>query len=152
MAELTIYDPLRRKKVALTPEEEVRQWFIGVLHDTLKVPMQLMMSEVGMKCGGLTGVLGGEKRKEYRADILVYDRSLRPLLVVECKRPETELSRSVLEQALRYAGILSVRYIIVTNGNSVYFAGEKDGKLQYMADVPDYEKMTSENLFKTTPK
>ena len=138
-----VWDPLRRKNVTATPEERVRQWFIVQLRDIFKVPPQLMMSEVGMKCGGLTGVLGGEKRKEYRADILVYDRSLNPLLVVECKRPETELSRAVLEQALRYAGILSVRYIIVTNGKSVYFAGEKDGKLQYMADVPDYEKMTS---------
>lgn len=26
-----IWDPLRKKQVALTPEERVRQWFIGVL-------------------------------------------------------------------------------------------------------------------------
>ena len=26
-----IWDPLRKKMVALTPEERVRQWFIGVL-------------------------------------------------------------------------------------------------------------------------
>ena len=139
---MTIYDPLRRKQVAFTPEEEVRQWFIKVLHDELKVPMQLMMSEVGMKSGKLTGVLGGDRVKEFRADILVYDRELRPLLIVECKRPEVDIDRAVLEQALRYAGILDVRYIIVTNGKISYFAGEKDGKMQFMEKVPTYDEMT----------
>ena len=141
MADLTVYDPLRRKKVALTPEEEVRQWFIGVLHDELKVPMQLMMSEVGMKCGQITSVISGTRQKDYRADLLVYDRSLNPLLVVECKRPDVQLSRTVLEQALRYAELLDVRYIAVTNGNSTYFAGSKDGKLCFMEAVPGYEEM-----------
>lgn len=141
MADLAIYDPLRKKKVALTPEEEVRQWFISVLHDELKVPMTLMMSEVGMKCGQLTGVISGVKQKEYRADILVYDRSLNPMLVVECKRPDVQLDRTVLEQALRYAELLNVRYIIITNGNSTYFAGSVDGKLRFLDKVPDYEEM-----------
>lgn len=38
--------------MALTPEEKVRQWFIGVLKERLKVPEYMMMSEVGMKFGG----------------------------------------------------------------------------------------------------
>ena len=77
----TVFDPLRRKEVALTPEEQVRQWCIGVLSGDLGVPLHMMMSEVGMKLGG----------KQFRADILVYDRHARPLVVVECKRPEVEL-------------------------------------------------------------
>ncbi|MCQ2134157.1 MAG: type I restriction enzyme HsdR N-terminal domain-containing protein [Bacteroidales bacterium] len=141
MAELTIYDPLRKKKVALTPEEEVRQWFISVLHNDLKVPMQLMMSEVGMKCGQLTGVISGVKQKEYRADILVYDRALNPMLVVECKRPDVKLTSAVLEQALRYAELLCVRYLIITNGNSTYFAGSVEGRLRFLDKVPEYEEM-----------
>jgi hypothetical protein len=60
----TVFDPLRRKEVALTPEEQVRQWCIGVLSGDLGVPLHMMMSEVGMKLGG----------KQFRADILVYDR------------------------------------------------------------------------------
>lgn len=141
MADLTVYDPLRKKKVALTPEEEVRQWFITVLHEELKVPMHMMMSEVGMKSGQITSVVKGQKQKEYRADILVYDRELKPLIVVECKRPDVQLTRPVLEQALRYAGQLGVRYIAITNGNFTYFAGSKDGSLQFMDKVPEYEEM-----------
>ena len=56
-----VWDPLRKKMVALTPEEKVRQWFIGVLRDTLKVPEHMMMSEASLKYG----------RKRFRTDILV---------------------------------------------------------------------------------
>ena len=42
---MKVWDPLRKKKVALTPEEKVRQWCIGVLRDTMKVPEHMMMSE-----------------------------------------------------------------------------------------------------------
>ena len=71
----TIWDPLRKKEVALTPEERVRQWCIGVLAGQIQVPMHLMMSEAGFKLGG----------KQFRADIIVYDRNVQPLMVVECK-------------------------------------------------------------------
>jgi hypothetical protein len=71
----TIWDPLRKKEVALTPEERVRQWFICVLSQNMEVPMHMMMSEAGFKLGG----------KQFRADIIVYDRSACPLIVVECK-------------------------------------------------------------------
>lgn len=141
MADLMVYDPLRKKKVKLTPEEEVRQWFISVLHEELKVPMTMMMSEVSMKTGQIIDVIRKEKRKEYRADILVYDRELNPMLVVECKRPDVQLSSIVLQQALRYAELLGVRFIIITNGNFSYFAGSIDGKLQFMDKVPTYEEM-----------
>ena len=57
----TLWDPLRRKEVAATPEERVRQWFIVQLRDVFKVPMHMMMSECALMFGG----------KRYRADILV---------------------------------------------------------------------------------
>ena len=40
-----VWDPLRKKSVRLTPEEEVRQWFISVLHEGMGVPEHMMMSE-----------------------------------------------------------------------------------------------------------
>ena len=122
-----IWDPLRKKSVALTPEEGVRQWFIKVLHEEMGIPMHMMMSEVGLKFGADVGGLAGEKRKEYRADIVVYDRQARPLMVVECKRPEVDLSREVLEQALRYNRVLDVRYVALTNGTrTLLFRREGD--------------------------
>ena len=131
----TIWDPLRKKQVALTPEEWVRQWCIGVLSKDLGVPMHMMMSEAGFRLGD----------KQYRADILVYDRQAKPLAVVECKRPEVEIDGAVLDQAIRYNMVLDVSYMIITNGRQTFACRreEKDGKVQYsfIDKVPSYNDM-----------
>lgn len=131
----TIWDPLRKKEVALTPEEKVRQWCIGVLAGQMGVPMHMMMSEVGFRLGG----------KQFRSDILVYDRQARPLAVVECKRPEVVLNQVVLDQAIRYNMVLDVKYMIITNGTSTYICRrtETDGQRKYVFidKVPTYNEM-----------
>ena len=127
----TIWDPLRKKEVALTPEERVRQWCIGVLAESLEVPMHMMMSEAGFKLG----------EKQYRADILVYDRKAQPLMVVECKRPEVELTQEVLDQAIRYNMVLNVRYMIITNGTKTFICQKQGGKFAFIENVPTYNEM-----------
>ena len=125
-----IWDPLRRKEVAETPEEKVRQWFIGVL-SAAGVPAGLMMSEVSMKFG----------EKAYRADILVYDRSGSPLAVVECKRPSVRVDGRVAAQALRYHATLGVRYIMLTNGNNTYIYRREGNGFSPCSNLPSYEEM-----------
>ena len=128
MAEEHVWDPLRRKEVALTPEERVRQWFITVLRDELGVPPYEMMSEATLSYGG----------KAWRADIVVYRRKMTPAMVVECKRPDVELTREVLEQALRYNLVLDVNWIVITNGKkTLVFARELSGFTR-MDHLPDY--------------
>ncbi len=126
-----IWDPLRKREVALTPEEEVRQWCIGVLAENMKVPMHLMMSEASFRLG----------EKKFRADILVYDRKVQPLMVVECKRPEVELTREVLDQAIRYNMALDVRYMIITNGTKTYMLRKEEGGFKPVDNVPTYNEM-----------
>ena len=130
-ARQTIWDPLRKKDVALTPEERVRQWCIEGLSQNMGVPMHMMMSEVGFCLGG----------KQFRADILVYDRKAQPLAVVECKRPEVELTAEVLDQALRYNMVLNVKYIIITNGTRTFMAERKGERFEFMNSVPSYNQM-----------
>ena len=126
-----IWDPLRKKEVARTPEEVVRQWFIGVLNSNFQVPLHMMMSEAGLKLGD----------KQFRADILVYDRKAQPLVIVECKRPEVELTQDVLDQAIRYNMVLDVKYIIITNGTRTCVCGKQDGKYAFMKALPTYNEM-----------
>lgn len=128
---MTIWDPLRKKEVALTPEERVRQWFISVLSGDMQVPQHMMMSETGFRLGD----------KQFRADILVYDRAARPLMVVECKRPEVELTKDVLDQAIRYNMVLNVRYIVITNGSNTYICKRAGDGYGFISHVPKYEEM-----------
>ena len=127
----TIWDPLRKREVALTPEEQVRQWFIGVLNKDMQVPMHMMMSEAGFNLGD----------KQFRADIIVYGRDAKPLAVVECKRPEVELTKDVLDQAVRYNMVLDVKYIIITNGRRTYICQRKGERFSFMDSVPVYNEM-----------
>lgn len=126
-----LYDPLRKKNVAATAEERVRQWFIRQLLDTAKVPAQLMMSEAGFKFGS----------KQYRADIIVFGRDGQPLAIVECKRPEVAVTSAVAEQAMRYNAVLSVKYIYLTNGNSTHVFRREDGMFHHMDHFPSFEEM-----------
>ena len=126
-----VWDPLRKKSVRLTPEEGVRQWFISVLHEGMKVPEHMMRSEVAFRWN----------RLDYRADILVYDREARPLMVVECKRPEVELSQEVVDQALRYNNALDVRYIVVTNGVRTFMFEREEEGFAFLEKAPLWEEM-----------
>ena len=127
----TIWDPLRKKEVALTPEERVRQWCIGILNKNLEVPLHMMMSEAGFKLGG----------KQFRADILIYDRTVAPLAVVECKRPEVDLTQEVLDQAIRYNMVLDVKYMIITNGTKTYICRKQENGYVFIDTVPKYNEM-----------
>lgn len=127
----TIWDPLRKKEVVRTPEEVVRQWCIGVLNTKLSVPLHMMMSEVGFRLGD----------KQFRADLIVYDRKAQPLVVVECKRPEVELTGEVLDQAIRYNMVLNVKYMIITNGTKTYMYGKEGDRYVFMTSFPVYSEM-----------
>ena len=128
MAEEHVWDPLRRKEVALTPEERVRQWFISVLRDERGVPAYEMMSEATLSYGG----------KAWRADIVVYRRNMSPAMVVECKRPDVELTREVLEQALRYNLVLDVNWIVITNGKKTLVFVREVNNFIPVDRLPDY--------------
>lgn len=115
MADLTIrnrqghrevLDIVRRRYVALTPEEWVRQQAIHRLHFDLGYPLELMQVEGSITLNGLTR----------RCDIVVYDRQARPLMIVECKRENVPLTQRVIDQACRYNLVLQVPYLLLTNG------------------------------------
>ena len=130
--EQQIWDPLRRKMVSLTPEEQVRQWFIGVLRDVCKVPEHLMGSEVALRVG----------QKKQRADIVVFGRDASPVAVVECKRPDVDIDKDVMMQAARYNFCLGVRWVMLTNGKrTVVLKRGVEGGLKTVDTLPQYAEM-----------
>lgn len=105
-----VFDPIRRKWVALTPEEWVRQHFINHLVHDLACPPALMAVEHPLDLNGLA----------QRADIVVYARSGQPLLLVECKAPGVAVTQRTFDQAARYNSVFKVPYLFVTNGMDHY--------------------------------
>ena len=101
-----VFDPIRKRYVALTPEEWVRQQTIVLLHDVYGYPLELMQVEAELKLNGLTR----------RCDVVVYGRDVRPLMIVECKKETVPLSQKVVDQACRYNIGLRVPLLLLTNG------------------------------------
>lgn len=101
-----VFDIVRQRFVALTPEEWVRQHAIRYLHLDLGYPLELIQVEGAITLNGMTR----------RCDIVVYDQQVRPFIIVECKRETVPLTQKVIDQASRYNLVLQVPYLCLTNG------------------------------------
>ena len=128
-----VYDPLRRRFVALTPEEEVRQKMLYLLVEHLKVPAGLIAVEYSLKVNGL----------DKRADAVVFGAEGQPMMVLECKAPSVNLSAAVLEQALRYHSALKPQYLLLSNGNDYHCFHAVGSQLLPMDHLPDFSEMRS---------
>ena len=102
-----IFDEVRKKWVILTPEEWVRQNFLQYLIQIKHYPATLIAVEKEIKLGDL----------KKRFDIVVYDASSKPWMIIECKEMNVELNKQVLDQVLRYNITMQVPYLVITNGS-----------------------------------
>ncbi|MBQ0062474.1 MAG: type I restriction enzyme HsdR N-terminal domain-containing protein [Prevotella sp.] len=123
-----VFDVLRRKYVALTPEEGVRQHFVAYLIAEKGYPQGLMANEVELKCGV----------KKLRCDTVLYSKTLTPFMIIEYKAPTVQLSQKVFNQLLDYNSILGVKYLVMTNGQSLMCCVVNEGKYEFLTTLPDY--------------
>lgn len=130
-----IFDPSRKKFVALTPEEWVRQHVIQYLHREKQVPMSLISVETEIRL----------YKTRKRFDLAVFDRNGHPLLAVECKSPSVPITLQVLDQIVRYNLSLKVEYLMLTNGIQ-HMCCQVDGgsnSLNIIEDLPDFSSFRS---------
>ncbi|MDR0835726.1 MAG: type I restriction enzyme HsdR N-terminal domain-containing protein [Tannerella sp.] len=130
-----IYDPLRRKDVALTPEEWVRQHFVHFLITDRLFPKELIANEVTINMNGTSK----------RCDTVVYNHLLEPVVIVEYKEPEVKITEQVFEQIARYNSVLKVQYLIVSNGFTHYccFMDYKNSRCDFLKEIPTYSEIIS---------
>jgi len=125
-----IFDSSRKKFVVLTPEEWVRQNFVRFLTEMKSYPQQLITVEGSIRYNGLNR----------RFDVVVFDKSPAPIMIIECKAPEIKITDKVFEQIAGYNIKLQVEYLIVTNGLEHYCCklDLKEKKYSFLSEIPDY--------------
>lgn len=125
-----IFDPLRRKYVALTPEEWVRQHFVHFLIQHKGYPSGLLANEVQL-------ILNGTRK---RCDTVLYDRTRTPRMIIEYKAPTVPITRQVFDQITRYNIALKVDYLIVSNGLEHYCCKVDYERFccNFLKEIPDY--------------
>ena len=130
---LTIFDVLRRKYVALTPEEWVRQHFVHFLIEHKGYPKALMANEIQLAIGN----------KRLRCDSVLYDRTLKPRMIIEYKAPTVSITQKVFDQITIYNMLLHVDYLVVSNGIKHYCCqmDYDNQKYLFLEDIPDYQEI-----------
>lgn len=126
-----IYDCLRQKFVALTPEEWVRQHFVKFLITRREYPATLMANEVGIKHNGC----------QRRCDTIIYDRYAAPLAIVEYKAPDVDITPAVFDQIARYNMVLGVGCLMVSNGLKHYCCRVTPPTYSFLRDIPAYTSL-----------
>ena len=129
----TVFDILRRKYVALTPEEWVRQHFVHFLIEHKGYPKGLLGNEMELRVG----------TKRLRCDTLLYNAALQPQMIIEYKAPGITLTKEVFDQIFAYNLLLHVDYLIVSNGLQHYCCRMNYEKRQYefLQEIPDYSSL-----------
>lgn len=104
-----VWDAVRGAWLVLTPEEWVRQHWLAYLVSEKGVEPHRIAREVSIP---------GASRQ--RADIVVYDRAARAVLVVECKAATIRITQEVFDQVARYNMELRASLLVVSNGLQHY--------------------------------
>ncbi len=128
-----IYDSLRTKYVALTPEEAVRQRFSNWLITQLNYPKSLMNNEIEIK----------HNNRSRRCDTIVYSRQCKPLMIIEYKAPTINISQMTFDQIVRYNMVLEAKYLVVSNGLTHYccIIDYENNTYNFIEEIPSYNKL-----------
>lgn len=127
-----IFDKVRKKHVALTPEEWVRQHFVNYLITEKHYPIETISNEVTIKLHNTSK----------RCDTVIFNTMLEPFIIAEYKAPHIEITEEVFQQILRYNMSLHARYLIVSNGLK-HICCQIDYAQQtykFLKEIPTYEE------------
>ncbi len=128
-----ILDVLRKKYVALTPEEWVRQHFVHYLLEHKGYPQGLLANEVQLN-------LNGTKK---RCDSVLFGNDMKARMIVEYKAPSIEITQAVFDQITRYNMVLKVDYLIVSNGLNHYCCkiDYQTKRYTFLPEIPPYNEL-----------
>ena len=120
-----IFCEWRHRWVRLTPEEWIRQQLLHRMVNEGAYPASLIAVE--------QAITVGDVRK--RCDAVVYDNTMQPLMLIECKAETVPLTQKTLDQAIVYNRKLNVPYLLLCNGAQTIFVNGND---IYTSGFPRY--------------
>ncbi len=125
-----VFDIVRKKYVVLLPEELVRQLLVHYLIEKGGYPLSRFQIERGTYHVGKKG----------RFDIVIYDKAVKPWMLIECKSHKVKLNQSTIDQLGGYNSSIKAPYLMICNGiNTLCYKSEntKDGYVP-LESLPEY--------------
>jgi len=123
-----IFCLVRRKLVALTPEEWVRQNFLNLLIEHLSYPRGMIKLEHSLTYF----------KNMKRSDITVLDREGEVFLLVECKSHKVKLSKQTVVQLSQYNKVLDSKYLAISNGLKHFIWEKRENGFEQMDVFPSF--------------
>ncbi|KRP28182.1 MAG: restriction endonuclease subunit R [Cryomorphaceae bacterium BACL22 MAG-120619-bin32] len=129
-----IFDKFRKKYVLLTPEEWVRQHVASFLLEEKKYPVSLISIEKQFLVNNL----------KKRTDIIIFNASGNPEIMVECKAPTVKITQETFDQIARYNLKIKANYLFVTNGLDHFYCqiDFENETYIFLKEIPNYIKKT----------
>ena len=125
-----VFDIVRKRYVACTQEELVRQVYIKYLVEVLEIPITNIAVE--------KKILINQQTRRF--DIMVSIKEM-CVMVVECKAPNIALSEDTLFQVATYNSILQAKYIVLFNGASQLICQKEAETYQLCEQLPCFSEM-----------
>lgn len=128
-----VFDFLRKRFVALTPEEWVRQQFTHFLVEHKGYPAMFIGNEITLSVGRLSR----------RCDSVVFNKSAEPVMIIEYKAPPVKITQKVFEQICSYNIALHAPYLTVSNGLQSYCCriDKEANTYEFLKDIPAYGEL-----------
>jgi len=126
-----VFDPVRKKWLVLTPEEQVRQYLLMHLTGVMQYPQNLIAVEKKIMVGAMAK----------RFDIVVYDRRTHnPWMLIECKAPDIPITQAALMQLLNYQRTIQCGYWMLSNGHQHFCADARNiTAISWLPALPAYD-------------
>ena len=129
-----IFDFLRRKFVAMTPEEWVRQHFVHFLVEHKGYPKGLLVNETELRIGD----------KRLRCDTVLYNKNMQPQMIIEYKAPQIQIQQKTFDQIAVYNLLLHADYLVISNGMQHYCCqmDYENRSYRFLTEIPEYDAIT----------
>ena len=131
----TLWDPVRQKHVAATPEERVRQKWLKAMIDSLGYPKGLLSVEKSIK--SIASI-----NSSRRVDILCFTPAtdgLKPLLIVECKAQDEGVTPET--QVMGYNFSVEAPFLAVVHGNEAKTFWQSGDRVRSVSFIPKYNDL-----------
>jgi len=123
-----LFNPVLKKRFANRPEERVRLQYVEFLLRETSVTKNRIGFEALVKAYARDNSL--------RADLVLYDREINPMALIECKSGRIKLNEKTAEQAARYNLTLQADYLMITNGHSDFWYKRSGQTVEPVQDHP----------------
>lgn len=108
-----LFNPVLKKRFANRPEERVRLQYVEyLLRETT-----LTKNRIGFEAL----VKAYARDNSLRADLVIFDKDISPLALIECKSESVQLTGKTAEQTARYNLTLQADYLMITNGKQDFW-------------------------------